>query len=142
MRVAVLLSAFLFAASRCDLPRDPHRTLDHVRNHVLTVGVSEDPPYIIRKGDEAVGREADIIRDYAAGLGARVEWQWGSQERHFEALQKFHLDVVAGGVSPKTPWKKSAAVTRPFLHGQALAVPAGENGFLLNLERHLAKVEQ
>jgi len=124
------------------MPYDPHRTLDHVRGHVLTAGVSEDPPFIVRNGDEAIGPEADVIRAFAASVGARVEWQWGSQERHLEALEKYHLDLVAGGLSPKTPWKTKVAVTRPFMHGHAIAVPPGENGFLLALERHLASVER
>lgn len=136
------LAVVLIALAACDWPHDPHRTLQHVRGHILTVGVAEDPPFIVRRGGEATGREADIIRAFAAGLGARVEWQWGSQERHFEALEHFHLDIVAGGISPKTPWKTKVGVTRPFLHGHALAVPPGENGFLLALERHLSKVEQ
>jgi polar amino acid transport system substrate-binding protein len=131
----------LFAA--CDLPRDPHRTLEHVRGRVLTVGVSEDEPYIVRHGDEPAGLEANIIRSFAAHLGAQVKWEWKSQERQLEELHKYQLDMVAGGLSAKTPWKKSVAVTRPFLktlggETHVFAVPPGENAFLSDLERYLA----
>jgi polar amino acid transport system substrate-binding protein len=105
----------LVIAEGCDAPRDPRKTLERVRGHVLTAGVSEDPPFIVRRGNEADGIEADLIRGFARELGATVTWVWGSQEQQFLALHGLQLDLVAGGLTAKTPWKASAAITRPFV---------------------------
>lgn len=135
--------AVLFLLTQCDLPRDPHKTLQHVRGHVLSVGVGEDPPYIVRSNGDAAGIEADIVRGFAHSLHAQVKWEWKSQEKQLESLHKFELDMVAGGLTGKSPWKKSVAITRPFLQTLAgdkhvFAVPPGENAFLAELERYLA----
>jgi polar amino acid transport system substrate-binding protein len=99
----------------CDVPRDPRKTLERVRGHVLNAGVSENPPFLVRRGEEAEGLEAEVIRGFARELGATVHWVWGSQEQQLLALHGVQLDLVAGGLTAKTPWKKSAAITRPFV---------------------------
>ena len=133
----------LLIVPACDLPRDPHKTLARVQGRTLKAGVSEDPPFIVQRGIEAEGIEADVIRGFAKQLGADVRWIWGSQERQLEALHEFDLDLVAGGLRANTPWKKKVAVTRPFLETlkgdqHVFAVPAGENAFLEELEKYLA----
>jgi polar amino acid transport system substrate-binding protein len=103
-------------AVACDAPRDPEETLTHVRQAgVLNVGASEDPPFLVRRGDEATGLEAALIRGFAAQLGAHVHWVWGAQETQFQALEQYQLDLVAGAISAKTLWKKNVAITRPYL---------------------------
>lgn len=133
-----------FALAGCGLPRDPNHTLEHVRGtHVLRAGVAEDPPFIERKGDDAQGIEADVIRGFAAESGARVEWHWEPQEKQFELLEKNELDLAGGGITSKTPWKKKIAITRPYVETKdhdkrALAAPPGENAFIEALEKYLA----
>jgi polar amino acid transport system substrate-binding protein len=109
----------------------------------MTVGVAEDPPFVGRRGEEASGVEADMIRGFAKELGATVKWRWGAQEKHFHDLEQFQLDLVAGGVTAKSPWSKNVAITRPYAETldkekHALAAPPGENAFLLELEKFLA----
>ena len=135
-----LLCILVLVALACDLPRDPQKTLERVRGRVLTVGVSEDAPFIVRRGEEAIGPEPDLVRGFAASLGATVKWNWAAQDRQMAALRENHLDLVAG-LTSATPWKKSVALTRPFSlnrEKRAFAVPAGENAFLSALERYLA----
>ena len=136
----------LFAAlllSSCSLPRDPHKTLEHVQRQTLTVGVSEDAPMLVRNGDAARGIEAELIAGFAKSIGAKVQWEWGAQEPHLDRLQHYKLDLVAGGLDAKTPWAKNVAVTRPFFEQRGrkyvFAVPPGENAFLLKLEKYLAE---
>jgi polar amino acid transport system substrate-binding protein len=134
----------VFATACQRFPKDPNRTLDHIREHgEIRVGVAEDPPFIIRKGDDASGIEAGIIRGFAAEQHANVHWIWGAQEKHFHDLGKFQLDLVAGGVTAKSPWSKKVAMTRPYAQTidkekHTLAAPPGENAFLLELEKYLA----
>src|SRR5437764_2517411 len=115
MQKAAAVVSVLLLAGACGLPRDPRHTLENVRaEHVLRVGVTDDPPFIVRTGDEANGLDAALIRGFAAQLGARVEWVWTAQEEQFQALHRCQLDLMAGGFDEKTPWKKQVALTRPF----------------------------
>jgi len=145
LRFAQLSIVILVLAAGCtNFPRDPKKTLEHVRSsHTLKVGAGEDPPFLTRHGEEAEGRDADLVRGFAQQLGAKVEWEWGSQEEQFESLEQFHLDLVAGGVSKKSPWVKKVAITRPFAEmtkrKRSFAVPPGENAFLKALETYLAE---
>lgn len=144
LRALQIAVAVVLIAGCGDLPRDPERTLEHVRQrHELRVGAGNDPPFLTREGGEAKGPEADAIRAFAKQLGADVKWDWDSHENHFAALEKYELDLVAGGVTPKTPWSKKVAVTRPFAETRekekrAWAAPPGENAFLRAAELYLA----
>lgn len=123
----------------CGLPRDPLRTLEQVRGGELRVGVSEDPPLLVRRGEEAAGEEAELIRGFASRIGARVRWVWGAEEKHLAMLEHHELHLVAGGLTKSTPWTKKVAVTRPYRDERVLAAPPGENAFLQELERYLAE---
>jgi polar amino acid transport system substrate-binding protein len=135
--VRLLVPLLLFAIS-CGTPRDPRDTLEHARGRVLRVGIAEDPPFVTREGTEPRGPDAERIRGFARSLGANVQWMWGSQENNLQALHDFDVDLVAGGIREKTPWKSKVAVTRPFDGERVLAAPPGENAFMVALEKYLA----
>jgi len=124
-----------------EVPRDPEGTLDRVRGNVLVVGATDSPPQITRSGQGANGPEADLIREIAAQLNARVLWRWGPLEEHFAALERFEIDLVAGGLTERTPWRHRVGLTRPWVEradgGGVLAAPPGENRFLVALDSHI-----
>jgi hypothetical protein len=72
----------------------------------------------------------------------------GSESELIERLERHELDLVAAGLEETTPWVKRVGFTRPYLRwpedgravGRVLAVPPGENRFLLEIERRLARV--
>jgi hypothetical protein len=125
LRVTQIRLLLVFIVVGCTLPHDPRHTLEQVRaQRVMRVGVSEDPPFIVRHGDDAAGLEAAIVRGFAARLGVRVRWIWTAQEQQFRALHACQLDMMAGGFDSKTPWKKQVAVTRPYLEShEVLGAP-------------------
>jgi polar amino acid transport system substrate-binding protein len=129
------------AAACADLPRDPEGTLDRVRGGTLRAGAVDSPPWLVRAGERATGPEAELIEAFARTLGARVAWQWGAQDAHMHDLERYELDIVAAGLTQKTPWGAHAGLSRPWLRreGQArvLAVAPGENGFLTTLDRFI-----
>ena len=89
--------------------------------------------------------EVDLVLDFAGTLGADVEWSTGGEERLIRDLSLGKLDLVIGGLTSETPWTEKVGVTRPYEvektaegeHHHILAVPMGENGFLVALERFL-----
>ena len=143
----LLWVVWAFAGCGISVPTDPDHTLDRVRGGVLRVGASVNDPWIIWTSEaEPAGREADLVRAFAESLDARVEWVRGGEESLMNRLEDGELDVVAAGLTGETPWMEKAAITKPYLTVQGrgganeehvLAVPLGENAFLLTLERFL-----
>lgn len=140
-RTAGLLVLVLSGAACSEIPKDPEGTLEAARSGVLRVGVAEAPPWITRAGSEVTGPEADLIRSFAASIGARVEWSWGVPEEQLEKLEKGELAIVAAGLTRTTPWSTRVALTRPHTEAggekHVLATTPGENALLTALERHL-----
>lgn len=138
-RVALLIPAVALACG--GVPRDPQGTLEHVRGGALVVGASESPPWLERSGQGAVGPEAELVYGFAESLGAEVRWRWGPLEDHLAALEEFEVDLVAGGLTDRTPWQGRVGLTRPWIERGdrrgVLAVAPGENGFLTALDRHI-----
>ena len=136
---AAALFALLPAGACSDYPGDPERTLERTRGAVLVVGGTDSPPWLVRTGSGAAGPEAELIEELAATLDSRVEWRWGALEEQLEALERFELAMVAGGLTRATPWKARVALTRPWIRaGEAdhvLAVPPGENAMLMAVDR-------
>lgn len=130
----------------CEVPRDPGDTLERVTGDTLRVGVSEAPPFVVRTDADPAGIEPDLIRSFARSIDATIVWVWGPTAEHMEALSHRDLDIVAAGLTAGTPWRSHVGLTVPYRPGfdtpgaesggrrHVLAVPPGENRFLMALE--------
>src|SRR4051812_13409087 len=145
MRLSPL--ALLFPLAACSaafaLPKDPKDAVEHIRtSHVLHAGASQNRPWMRAEGGEPQGLEPDLVRAFAASLGARVEWTVNGEAPLMEALGKQRLDLVAAGGTAKSPWKKTVALTQAYAKDpegkrRLLFAAAGENGLLLALDRFI-----
>ncbi|WP_286967152.1 MULTISPECIES: transporter substrate-binding domain-containing protein [Arsenicicoccus] len=148
---SALAALVIAAVSACgvQVPTDPGRTLDRVRSErVLRVGATHAPPRVVATDPEGEpsGPEAELAQRYAAHLGARVEWTTDSEAALVEDLSDGEVDLVVAGLDATSPWAADVGLTRPYAEstdpgGQTrqhvLAVPAGENALLSDLERWL-----
>lgn len=142
---SLLLSLVLAATTGCArYPADPEHTTDRVGGGVMRVGVIHDPPFTsLRDAPQPRGNEVRMVRALAQSLDARVEWSEGGEDELLDELQHFRLDLVIGGVSPQSPWRKRVALTLPYrvrdAHGRQVqrvtAVPPGENHWQMVVER-------
>jgi ABC-type amino acid transport substrate-binding protein len=128
----------------CGLPRDPGQTSERIAwTHVLRVGVTDNAPWVATAA-EPTGIEPDLVRQFAARIGAKVQWTSGSETGLAQALKHHELDLAIGGFDAKTPWKSIAGISRPFAETKDkkshvfLTVP-GENGFILTLDTFLTE---
>ncbi|HEY0458443.1 MAG TPA: transporter substrate-binding domain-containing protein [Pyrinomonadaceae bacterium] len=123
----ILLFAVVFLASCSDLPRDPKNTLRRIENEKkMRVGLVENPPWVVRgSGGAPAGAEVELIKEFADAHGAQPEWHWGGEQALLETLERFELDLVAGGFHDKTPWSKQIGLTSPFFENRIMVgVPA------------------
>lgn len=131
MRVFSLILLHLFILASCHFPADPESTLNQVKNHVLHVGIAQG----------ARPQERELIQEFAQSLHAEVEWHRGNLEDLYQDLEHYKVSVVIGGITDETPWKKRIGLTRPYEKDgktkYVMAVPQGENGFLVELETFL-----
>lgn len=127
-------------------PGDPEGTLTRVTGDTLRVGASANPPFVDSDGARITGSEVRLVEGYALTLNADIEWLQGGEEDLMERLEHGELDLVIGGLTDKTPWTTKAGLTRPYTESMGsfgdrqkhvLAVPLGENAFLLDLDTYL-----
>lgn len=151
MRLPVLVLALAVALTGCSvsIPADPDGTLDRVRDGVLRVGVSPNPPWTVT-GPALSGSEVELVREFADRVDAEIEWQEGGEEALVAAMERGELDLVIGGLTAKSPWADKVALTAPYTsstdkqgkkHDHVMAAPMGENAFLFELESHLIGTE-
>jgi len=69
----------------------------------------------VRTTGEPAGAETELVRRLAGELKATPEWIWGGEQRHFEALERFELDLVVGGITDDTPWRDRIGMTGEFI---------------------------
>ena len=113
--------AALATLSGCQFPSDPDGTLEIVREGTMRVGVTESDPWVdLADPDDPRGVEPELVRRFAASLNAEIEWIDGSEEELMGALKEGQLDLVVGGLTKKTPWKKEASLTWPYLRTRLL----------------------
>ncbi len=142
-RLAVSFVLCALCAACAGLPRDPEGTLKRVEGGRLRVGLVERPPWVVRTAGEPEGVEVELVRRLAAELRAEPEWRWGGEQQHMEALERFELDIVVGGITKKTAWSKYVGLTGPYAEVNSekhvMAVPPGENGWLARVEEFLGR---
>lgn len=150
---AALALAAVLALAGCGspYPADPAGTLERVVDGTLRVGASENGEWVDIDGEDVQGTEADLVRDFAARLGADIEWASGTEHVLAEELKHGQLDLVIGGLDDKTPWAQHGGLTRVYtesrdsrgsLHKHVMLVPLGENAFLLELDRFLMEATE
>ncbi|HWT93377.1 MAG TPA: transporter substrate-binding domain-containing protein [Solirubrobacteraceae bacterium] len=127
--LAAALLITLLTTAACQFPRDVGGTLDNVKGGTLRVGLTEAEPWVSLQHDDPSGVEVGLIREFAAKLGAaRVDYTTGTEEELVEALHARELDVVIGGITDKTRWKKEAALTKPYLTTHlVIGMPPGQD---------------
>lgn len=125
--IGSVLPLLLVAWVGCEaLPNDPEGTLERARGGTLRVGVSEAAPWLTRAEGVPGGLEAGLVRGFAERIDADVEWVWGPPEEHLAALERFELDVAAGGLTAGSPWKSRVGLTRPYAREEwRVGVPPG-----------------
>lgn len=154
--LTVALVALTATILGCDrYPRDPEDSLETaLERGTLRVGLTDAGPWVVRDGSAAAGLEVRLIEEFARELGVEPRWTWAPLDENVRALERFELDLVAGGLTDQNPWAKKVGATRPFYteHARArgsgeavklahvLFVPPGENALLLRLEHYLADV--
>lgn len=158
--MAGLLLAVLMVLSGCgsSFPADPEGTLERVRGGTVRVGASMNGDWVRinasgsggLSNNDVQGTEAELVKDFAARLGAEIEWVAGTEQVLADELKHGGLDLVIGGLDDKTPWVTHAGTTRPYaesrdgrgsLHKHVMLVPLGENAFLLELDKYLMEVK-
>jgi polar amino acid transport system substrate-binding protein len=129
LRVTVVLLLVAVAATGCQYPRDPDGTLNRVDGGVMRVGVTEADPWVLLEDDRPVGgAEVELARRFARDVGARIEWVQGSEEELVDAAKEGQVDLIVGGLTSKSRWKKDVAFTRPYVETRTVVgVPAGES---------------
>lgn len=143
-----LLACFFLTVmlSGCDyFPKDPHETLQIIRQtKIIRIAVIEHTPWAYRENGSAKGIEVAIVRDFAGSLGAGPQWNFMSEAEAEDHLKQHHVDMVIGGLTKANPRKKAMGFTRSYFetgdgqkHQHVLAVPKGENRFLVRLEKFL-----
>lgn len=131
----------LFSQSCDNFPKDPDRTLDKVTGGTLIVGYSENPPWVVKTQGDPSGIEAELVKDFAKSLNATIQWKNGSEQSLVESLEKKEIHLLIAGITKETPWVKKAGISRPYAEQAkkeyVMAVPLGENAFLVRLEKFL-----
>ena len=109
----------------CQIPQDTDGTLDRVKGGTVRVGVSESDPWVIFEPgapEPSGGVEVKLIRRFASGLDARIEWVQGSEEELVDAIKEGSLDLLAAGLTKKLPvdivhdgWKNVRAAVHDLM---------------------------
>ncbi|MEW4568256.1 transporter substrate-binding domain-containing protein [Tautonia sp. JC769] len=144
LRVWLIPPLAVLLATGCGLPLDPKGTLKRARDGTMRVGAVHHPPWVdVRGGGEPEGTEVALVRRLADELGARVEWTVGGETALMHRLERHELDLVVGGITEDTAWRGTIGMSRPHDRDGdqpvILAIAPGENGWLLHLDRWIAR---
>lgn len=149
MRTMAVVTLLLVPLAGCGvtIPTDPDGTLDRVaREQVVRAGAAPNRDWVRVEGpDRPAGHEVRLVEEFAAGLGARVEWTVGTEEHLVTLLEEGDLDIAVGGFTDQNLWVDMAALTRPYAEvtvggtteKHVMMLPLGENAWQSELEQWL-----
>jgi ABC-type amino acid transport substrate-binding protein len=136
-RPLVVLTLLLAA---CGIPRDPDGTLQRVEGSHMRVGIAEHPPWT-SLGEEPSGIEVELVEEFARELNAEIQWVEGAETEVQEQMELGRLDLVIAGLHADSPWSSKVSFIQPYFTVGAdehvMAVPHGENAWIVRLERFL-----
>ncbi len=124
-------------------PKDPHESWKNVKSEGLKVGVVDNPPFASAKNDSYGGSEVKMIREFAQQNNLEVKFETGNETDLVDKLEHYKLDVIIGGFTKKTLWKKKVGPTITYdKQKHVFLIPKGENKLLTHLENYLYKIKQ
>src|SRR3954464_6014714 len=129
-------------AIACGLPKDADGALDRIKDGTLRVGIAANPPWVVVNGADVSGIEPVLTAELARELNSHVKTVHGSESLLLESLHRRELDLVVGGFTDDSPWKRDIAFTKPYhqdrqKRNHVLALPPGENAWLMRVESYL-----
>lgn len=130
-----LITVLLLSCDR--YPQDPNNTLNKIQGAEIYVGLIENPPFVRYSQGDTAGIEVDLIQDFAKLYQSEVLWVTGSEGVLMDKLRHYELHLVIGGLEKATPYTKRIGITRPYFRDFIMAIPQGENAFLIELEKFL-----
>lgn len=115
----------IFALSSCNLPRDPHHTLEKItKSHIVKVGTCSTTSEL----------EKNLLSMLAAQLHSTIIWTTDNQETLYRYLETRKIDVVACEIEEDSPWVKKLSFTRSYYQTSekhyVFAISQGENAWL------------
>ena len=132
--LSILTTLILTACS--PYPRDPEHTFDRVFGQTLIVGVIKAPKRInVSTENQFSGPEAELIKKIAQEMKANIKWQEGSSDKLFASLRNYKIHLLVGGLTQDNPWKQEVAFTKAYDNKYVLALPPGENRWLVAIEK-------
>jgi polar amino acid transport system substrate-binding protein len=126
---ALLLTCVAAVLAGCQYPRHPDGTLDRVQGGVMRVGAVEADPWVLIEGEEpSGGAEVELVREFSERLDARIDWVLGSEEELVAAAKEGQVDLLIGGITKTSRWRKDVAFTRPYAETQTVVgAPPGSS---------------
>ncbi|MCZ4319765.1 transporter substrate-binding domain-containing protein [Aequorivita viscosa] len=131
----LILSIFL----SCDFPKDPSNTYNDARANGMKVGVVNNPPFTNTTKDTVSGREVQIIAAFAKQNNIAIEYVVASETNLINLLKNRKIQIVIGGFTKKTVWKKHAGLTAAYDGTHVFLIPKGENRLVFELETYFNK---
>lgn len=120
----------------CGIPKDQEGASARIAaTHVLRVGASANPPWVIVQGNQVTGIEPSLICAFATTMGAKVAWVVNGETPLLEALERRQLDIVVGGVTSRSPWIRRVGTSLSY--ARAKRPPGGRPGLDQGRERHI-----
>ena len=112
---AILISTLAAFLQHIHFPKDAEKTLDKVSNGTIRVGFTHAEPWVYPSATGAQGIEAAIVTSFAKTLNAKVDWVEGTEEQLYNALKRNEINILIGGITDQTPWKKKVGLTKPYI---------------------------
>ncbi len=148
----IFVCVLLLSLAGCkDYPRDADNLTRQARDHGMRVGASHDPPWVVVADDGSVGGpEAELVQRFADAHGYQLTWLPRGHDALMADLERARLHAVVGGHRPDSPWKPKVGWSRPLglrasadgpMPERRIALPPGQSGWQLALDRHLVQRE-
>ncbi len=110
------LLASVMSLAACGLPVDPADTFERAQRGQLRVGVVDNPPWAVVLDHEVVGGvEVRLVTQFAESINAELVFHTGSMSDLGPALRSYALDVLVGGLTMDSPWRKEIALSPSYL---------------------------
>jgi ABC-type amino acid transport substrate-binding protein len=127
-------------------PKDTRGTLEEALNDTLKVGVAIHKGWVMVQNGEPRGREVLLVKAFAKELNATIDWFVADESELIPRLEKGEIHMLIGGFTQNSPWKKYVGFTNTYIRvddkEHAIAVPPGENAFLMRLEQFLNEYKE
>ncbi|CAH8283475.1 hypothetical protein EV196_102423 [Mariniflexile fucanivorans] len=135
----LLFIIVFLVVTNCNMPKDPNKSWNSIKQHEMQVGVVQAP--VDSERFKLIEQEKIMMEKFGTFYKVKSKFLEGTETQLIDSLNNNKIHLIIGGFEKNNILKNEVGTTAPYDGIHVLFIPKGENLLLFKLEEFIYKIK-